>query len=53
VTILNANCFHSGGFEKAFHKMQDDGLWTIQKLEEMNYMTELVRPGRLLVASKQ
>jgi SAM-dependent methyltransferase len=53
VTILNANCFHSGGFEQSFRQMQDDGLWTIQKLEEINYMTELVRPGWLLVASKQ
>jgi SAM-dependent methyltransferase len=53
VIIMNGTYFHTGGFEKAFHKMQDDGLWTIQKLEEINYMTELVRPGWLLLASKQ
>ena len=32
--------------------MEDDGLWSIDKLEEFNYMTELVRPGWLLVATR-
>ena len=52
VIIMNGTYFCSGGFEQAFQKMQDDGLWSIQKLEEFNYMTRLVRPGWLLLASK-
>lgn len=53
IIIMNGAYFHSGSFEQAFRQMQDDGLWTIQKLVEINYMTELVRPGWLLLASKQ
>jgi SAM-dependent methyltransferase len=53
VLTLNGSFYQSGGFEQTFQKMQDDGLWSISKLEEFNYMTELVRPGWLLVAVKQ
>ena len=53
VLTMNGTYYQSGNFEQAFRQMQDDGLWTIQKLEEFNYMTELERPGWLLVAVKQ
>ena len=53
VLTMNGSYYQSGGFEQAFRQMQDDGLWSIIKLEEFNYMTELVRPGWLLVAVKQ
>jgi predicted TPR repeat methyltransferase len=53
VLTMNGTYYHSGGFEQTFQQMQDDGLWSIIKLEEFNYMTELVRPGWLLVAVKQ
>jgi SAM-dependent methyltransferase len=53
VLTMNGSYYQSGGFEQAFRQMQDDGLWTIIKLEEFNYMTELLRPGWLLVAVKQ
>ena len=53
VIVMNRTYYQSGNFESAFRKMQDDGLWSIQKLEEFNYMTELVRPGMLLVAAKR
>jgi SAM-dependent methyltransferase len=53
VLTMNGSYYHSGNFDKAFQQMQDDGLWSIHKLEEFNYMTELVRPGWLLVAVKQ
>ena len=52
VLTLNGAYYQSGEFEQVFGQMQDDGLWSIQKLEELNYMTELVRPGWLLVAVK-
>ena len=53
VLTMNGSYYQSGGFEQAFRQMQDDGLWSIIKFEEFNYMTELVRPGWLLVAVKQ
>ena len=53
VLTMNAGYYQSGNFDKAFRQMQKDGLWSIHKLEEFNYMTELVRPGWLLVAVKQ
>jgi SAM-dependent methyltransferase len=53
IVIMNGAYYESGEFGAAFRQMQDDGLWTIHKLEEINYMTELVRPGWLLVAARQ
>jgi SAM-dependent methyltransferase len=53
VVTMNGAYYRSGGFEPAFLQMQDEGLWSIQKLEEFNYMTEMVRPGMLLVASRR
>jgi predicted TPR repeat methyltransferase len=53
VLTMNGSFYQLGEFEQTFQQMQDDGLWSINKLEEFNYMTELVRPGWLLVAIKQ
>ncbi len=53
VLTMNGTYYQSGEFEQVFRQMQDDGLWSIHKLEEFNYMTELERPGWLLVAVKQ
>lgn len=53
VVIMNGAYYFSGGFDKAFRQLESDGLWRIRRLEEFNYMTQLERPGWLLVASKQ
>lgn len=53
VIIMNGKYYLAGGFDRAFRQMEDDGLWQIHRLEEFNYMTELDRPGWLLVAAKQ
>ncbi len=53
VIIMNGAYYISGGFESAFRQLENDGLWRIRKLEEFNYMTQLERPGWLLVAEKQ
>ncbi len=52
IIIMNGAYYRSGGFDRAFQALQDAGSWQILKLEEFNYMTELDRPGWLLVASK-
>ncbi len=52
VIIMNGAYYESGGFDRAFRALQDAGSWQILKLEQFNYMTELDRPGWLLVARK-
>lgn len=53
VLTMNGTYYESGEFERAFRELEEHGLWSIHKLEEFNYMTELVRPGWLLVATRQ
>lgn len=53
VIIMNGNYYASGGFDPAFKQLESDGLWRIHRLEEFNYMTQLDRPGWLLVAEKR
>ena len=50
--IMNGTYYESGGFDRAFRALQDAGRWQILKLEQFNYMTELDRPGWLLVATR-
>ena len=52
VIILNGSYYHSGGFEAGFRAIEKAGDWSILKLEEFNYMSEMDRPGWLLVASR-
>ena len=53
VIIMNGAYYASGGFGAAFRELERDGHWRIARLEEFNYMTQLDRPGWLLVAEKQ
>jgi SAM-dependent methyltransferase len=52
VIIMNGAYYSAGGFDAAFCGLESDGAWNILRLEEINYMTELDRPGWLLVAEK-
>ena len=52
VIIVNGMHYAHEGFDTAFRQMEQDRLWQILRLEEFNYMTELTRPGWLLVARK-
>ena len=51
ITINNMH-FAPEGFEQAFRYLETSGLWEIALLEEFNYMTQLDRPGWLLLAEK-
>jgi len=53
IVTINAMHYAPEGFERAFRQMEQDGLWQIRRLESFNYMTELDRPGWLLVAIRQ
>ncbi len=52
IVIMNGMYYETGGFEQAFRGLEDNGTWRIRRLERFNYMTELDRPGWLLVASR-
>ena len=53
VVIMNGTYYETGGFEEKFRQLEHEGRWRIDRLEEFNYMTELTRPGWLLLAEKQ
>ena len=53
VVIMNGAYYEAGGFEEKFRQLEREGRWCIHRLEELNYMTELTRPGWLLLAEKQ
>jgi predicted TPR repeat methyltransferase len=52
IIVMNGAYYESGGFEHQFRQLEVDGVWRIQQLRELNYMSELVRPGWLLLACK-
>jgi ubiquinone/menaquinone biosynthesis C-methylase UbiE len=52
IIIINGIHYAPEGFEQKFRQLEDDGHWQIQQLREFNYMSELIRPGWLLVANK-
>lgn len=52
IITINSMHFEPEGFERAIRQMEEQGLWQIYRLEEFNYMTELDRPGWLLLAAK-
>lgn len=52
IIIINAIHFGPEGFESTFRQLEVDGYWQISELSEFNYMSELVRPGWLVVARK-
>jgi len=52
IITINSMHFAPEGFEQAFRQLEDAGLWRILILEEFNYMTQLDRPGWLVLAEK-
>ena len=52
IITINSMHFTPEGFEQAFRQLENTGLWQILMLEEFNYMTQLDRPGWLVLAEK-
>ena len=52
IITVNSMHFAPEGFEQAFRRLENTDLWHILLLEEFNYMTQLDRPGWLLLAEK-
>ena len=52
IITINSMHFAPEGFEQAFRHLENTGLWQVLILEEFNYMTQLDRPGWLVLAEK-
>jgi len=52
IITINSMHFAPEGFERAFRQLENTGQWQILLLEEFNYMTQLDRPGWLVLAEK-
>lgn len=52
VLYMNGQYYHDHDYPGAFQRHQDAGLWTLERIEESNYMAALDRPGWLIVAHR-
>ena len=53
IITINSMHFTTEGFARAFRQLEDAGSWQIRVLEQFNYMTQLDRPGWLVLAEKR
>ena len=52
VIFMNAEPFHAQNYEATIERLSLDGLWRIEAIEDHNYMSELERPGKLIVGRR-
>ena len=52
VIFMNAEPFHAPNYEATIERLSLDGLWKVEAIEDHNYMSELVRPGKLIVGRR-
>ena len=52
VIYMNDMHYESGWFAERFQRLEREGVWRIERREQSNYMSELERPGWLLVTYK-
>ena len=52
VIMLNEVPYLHGDYDEKFEQLSSDGIWRIGSNDRVNYMDELVRPGRLITAWK-
>lgn len=52
VIFMNAEPFHSQNYEATIEHLSLDGLWRVEAIEDHNYMSELERPGKLIVGRR-
>ena len=50
--FTNAEPFEIKDYQTRITALQKQGLWTVQQIEDRNYMTKLTRPGKLIVARR-
>ena len=49
VIFMNAEPFHAQNYESTIKQLILDGVWKVETIEDHNYMSELERPGKLIV----
>jgi len=52
VIFMNAEPFHAQNYESTIERLSLDGLWRVEAIEDHNYMSELERPGKLIVGRR-
>ena len=52
VIFMNAVPFAAEGYEAHIRALEEQGLWTVQSIETVNYMSALDRPGHLIFANR-
>lgn len=52
VIFMNAEPFHAQNYEATIEHLSLDGLWRVEAIEDHNYMSELERPGKLIVGRR-
>ena len=50
VFYMNALPYRDDDYAWQFARLEDDGVWAIERIEESNYMASLDRPGYMIVA---
>ena len=49
VIFMNAEPFHAQNYKATIERLSLEGLWKVESIQDHNYMSELERPGKLIV----
>jgi predicted TPR repeat methyltransferase len=52
VIFMNAEPYGLDGYAAHIRALETDGVWTVTRIEDHNYMRSLDRPGKLIVARR-
>ena len=52
VIFMNAEPFNAQNYKATIERLSLDGLWKVEAIEDHNYMSELERPGKLIVGRR-
>jgi predicted TPR repeat methyltransferase len=50
--FMNAEPFKSQNYQKHISKLETQSLWSVNSIDDYNYMSKLDRPGKLIIATK-
>ena len=50
--FMNAEPFKSQNYQNHISKLETQSLWSVNSIDDYNYMSKLDRPGKLIIATK-
>ena len=50
--FMNAEPFKSQNYQKHIFTLETQSLWSVNSIDDYNYMSKLDRPGKLIIATK-